>query len=225
MAFRLIRVVFLVCVIGAPAAAQGIFLRFAPRYDFLLERYDSPWKEYFSYAGRTAYGVEGDVGYIIQPRRMAINVRISAGLKYDYVKLKAEIADPGALNEGFIVNNGFEETYELLSIPVTVELLYSSKTSRLAPGIYLSLYNSFVKKSGGVTRLVDGSSETYDIPVPSYVPSISGGAFVDFALSRTVSLELTGGYTHMMNNILKDTKADLRFHAVSVKAGVLVRIR
>jgi len=225
MTHRLFSILSLLCIIGATAAGQGVFVRVAPQLDLLQEEYDSPWMEYITFDKRSSYGIGGDVGLIIQPRRLAMNIRVSVGLQYQSVKLNAVISDKGMIDEGYVVNSAFEESYEFLTIPVRVELLYASKYARVAPGAFLALNNTFVKRSAGVSRLIDGGSESYDIPVQDYIPSIAAGAFMDIVFSKTVSLEIEGGYTFMLRNVLKDTEADLRFHAINLKAGLIVRLR
>lgn len=221
---RLIPAVFLFIAFAATAFGQGVFLRLMPEYDLLQESYESPWQNYISFSKNVSYAAGADVGYIIQPRRIAMSVRICAGLRYQYVKMKASISDQGLIDSGFVVNSAFEETYEFLSIPVSVEIVYASRYSRVAPGASISLNNNFVKRSAGESRLVNGGVEAYDIPIQSYIPSVSGTVFIDFILSRSVNVEVAAGYTHMLRNVLKDTEADLRFHAINIKAGLIVQL-
>ena len=221
---RLIPAVFLFIAFGTTVYGQGVFLRLTPQYDVLQESYESPWQDYLSFSNNVSYSVGADAGYIIQPRRLAMSVRLCAGLRYQHVKMKAAIADRGLIDSGFVVNSAFEETYEFLSIPVSVELVYASRYSRIAPGASISIINNFVKRSAGESQLVNGGVEAYDIPIQSYIPAISGTLFVDIILSRSISVEVAGGYTHMLRNVLKDTEADLRLHAINIKAGLIVRL-
>jgi hypothetical protein len=224
MTQRCFLVVSLILMIAGSAAGQGVFFRVAPRFDLLKESYESPWQEYISIDERSSYGFEGDVGLIVQPRRLAVNLRVSTGLRYQHATLHANIADRGLIDSGFVVNDAYEETYEFICVPVTIELLYSSRSARVSPGVSLTLLNTFVTHAAGSSSLISGGSESYDIPTAGYIPSIAVGAFLDVILSRTVSVEFSGGYTYMLGNILKDTEADLRLHAVNLKAGLVVRV-
>ena len=225
MISRLITVLMCIGFLTAGAAAQGIFLRFTPHYDFMQVDYESPWQDYIEFGDKTSYGFGADIGYIYQPRMLAMQFRISTGLHYRFVDLNANIVPKEMIDSGFIVNTGYTENYQMLNIPVMVEVMYRSRTSRIAPGFFVALNNTVMKKASGETTLVDGRTEPYDIPTQEYVPSIAAGVFVDFILSRTISLEVGGGYDRMLKSILKDTEATLTLHAINIKAGLIVQLR
>jgi hypothetical protein len=225
MTHRLLSLVVFAFLFVATATGQGIFLRVAPQYDILQQRYDSPWAELITFDTRTSYGVGGDAGIVLQPRRFAVNVRLSSGVSYQWAKLKASIGSKDMIDSGFVVNTGVEESYEFLTIPVTVEVLYASRTARLSPGLYITYNNTFVKRSAGTSMRVDGSRESYDIPVTDYIPSASVGGFLDIAISRTLAFETAAGYTVMFRNILKDSDAYLRFQSINFKAGLVLRLK
>lgn len=218
-------------------SAQNMYVKVAPQLNIMNLSYSSPWQRLVDFGDKSSWQMGADIGFFYQPRMANFQIRYSAGVYYTFVELHAKIRGDAQLEEGFIITESLKETYQMITVPVKFEYLYTSRYSRLAPGVSVAFNNSFLQSSKGESKRVDGGSDTYDIPAETYIPSVSLAALVDIFISRGFNLELFGGYTYALKNIFKDSEstpllesfdagaAKLFLHSFNVGAGVFIRVR
>ncbi|MBM2815477.1 MAG: hypothetical protein HW421_2239 [Ignavibacteria bacterium] len=154
-------------------------------YNFNNIKYESDWKEHITFTKQYSYGLGISFGKIYAISKDTY-YSLDVGLDYFKFNLSADVDTSNIINGKKIFNTSFDESYNLISIPIRGILYFPAISSKIIPGIELSLINNFpdLMNSKGSAPLLNGGTKEYEIVVKNYYLSYSLGLILKIPLKH-----------------------------------------
>jgi hypothetical protein len=217
---RVLLILFVFLSASMVSRSQGWFFRIAPEYNLQDFQYSTPWDKYFEFDSKSSYQFGGDVGYQYGPRSSSLRIRYSVGLQYQFVDLTGKIKDE-LLDEQYVLNSSFSDSYEILSLPLRLEFLLQPRSYQplsYAVGLSAAVFINKTINAQSDATMRDGSHRSFDLDTRELLFSGSIGALVDLNLSRNLVFELYGGYHYAFQNLLNTEGASFYLNYTEISA-------